>query len=418
MIVKCIEKESNNLIINNISKMFTPDTNNFGKFYVFYNVTIIIEDGKIFRVLTDNKEFEINAMILEKYKILDAKGLAILPGFVDSHTHPVFAATRENEFEMRNTGKSYEEIASSGGGIRNSVRKLRKLSEDELYKRSKKIIDKFLTYGTTTIEAKSGYGLTVKDEIKMLRVIKKLNDNSKLDITPTFLGAHEIPDEYRDNREGYIELIIGEMIPKIAEENLATACDIFIEKNVYTVEEGRRILTTAKRYGLDVKIHADQLSHSGASELASELGAISADHLEFISDKAIENMIEKNVVFNLLPGAAYFIRMKEYPPARKIIELGGIVSLATDFNPGSCYSLSLPMIMNIASVKMGMTAEESVWAATIGGAMALKLEETVGSIELGKKADLILMDIDNLKEIPYNMGMNLVEIVIKDGEIV
>ncbi len=412
------KKISNNLIVNNISKLFTPDPNKFGKFNIFYNVTVVVEEGKISQILTDNKQFEINAMRLEKYKVLDAKGLAMLPGFVDSHTHPVFAATRENEFEMRNSGKSYEEISQSGGGIRNSVRKLRKLSEDELYKKSVKIVNRFLTYGTTTIEAKSGYGLTLKDEIKMLRVIKKLDDNTKLDIIPTFLGAHEIPDEFRDNREGYISLIIGEMIPKIAEEQLAKACDIFIEKNVYTVEEGRRILTVAKRYGLDIKIHADQLTHSGASELAAELGAISADHLEFISDDAIKNMIEKNVIFNLLPGAAYFIRMKEYPPARKIIEMGGVVSLATDFNPGSCYSMSLPMIMNIASVKMGMTAEESVWAATIGGAMALKLEKTVGSIELGKKADLILMDIDNLKEIPYNMGMNLVEKVVKGGEIV
>ena len=412
------KKISNNLIVNNISKLFTPDPNKFGKFNIFCNVTVVVEEGKISQILTDNKQFEINAMRLEKYKVLDAKGLAMLPGFVDSHTHPVFAATRENEFEMRNSGKSYEEISQSGGGIRNSVRKLRKLSEDELYKKSVKIVNRFLTYGTTTIEAKSGYGLTLKDEIKMLRVIKKLDDNTKLDIIPTFLGAHEIPDEFRDNREGYISLIIGEMIPKIAEEQLAKACDIFIEKNVYTVEEGRRILTAAKRFGLDIKIHADQLTHSGASELAAELGAISADHLEFISDDAIKNMIEKNVIFNLLPGAAYFIRMKEYPPARKIIEMGGVVSLATDFNPGSCYSMSLPMIMNIASVKMGMTAEESVWAATIGGAMALKLEKTVGSIELGKKADLILMDIDNLKEIPYNMGMNLVEKVVKGGEIV
>ena len=407
-----------NLVINNISKLYTPDPKKFGEFKILSDVTVVITDSKISEILTDNNQYEINAIRLESYKVLDARGLAMLPGFVDSHTHPVFAATRENEFEMRNSGKSYEEIAQSGGGIRNSVRKLRKLSEEELYLKSSKVIKNFLKYGTTTIEAKSGYGLTVNDEIKMLKVIRKLGVNSKLDIIPTFLGAHEVPDEFRENREGYISLIIGEMIPKIAEEKLASACDIFIEKNVYTVEEGRRILNTAKRFGLDVKIHADQLTHSGASELAAELRAISADHLEFISDEAIENMIKNKVVFNLLPGAAYFIRMKEYPPARKIIDKGGIVSLATDFNPGSCYSMSLPMIMNIASVKMGMTAEESVWAATIGGAMALKLENTVGSIEIGKKADLILMDIKNLKEIPYNMGMNLVETVIKNGEVV
>ncbi|MCK5760546.1 MAG: imidazolonepropionase [Candidatus Delongbacteria bacterium] len=405
----------NNLIIKNIGKLYNPLPDKVGNINILENCSLIITDGKIQEVCAG--DVEINAIRLEKYKILDAGGKTILPGFVDSHAHPIFAELRDNEFEMRNTGRSYLEIAEAGGGIKNSVRKLRKLTEEQLYVISKKRINEFIKYGTTTLEAKSGYGLTHDDEIKMLKVIKRINDESNIDLVPTFLGAHDIPEEFKDNREEYINTLINKTIPEVAKEGLAEACDIFIEKNYYTVEEGRRILSTAKENGLEVKIHADQLTCNGGSELAAELGALSSDHLEYISDKAIDDMIKNDVVFNLMPGASFFIGMIDYPPARKIIDKGGIIALSTDFNPGTCYCMSLPLIMTISAVYLNMTAEELVWGATLGGAKALRKETEIGSIEIGKKADLLIMDIQNISEIPYSMGMNLVSTVIKNGKI-
>ena len=405
----------NNLIIKNIGKLYNPSPNKVGKINILENCSLIITDGNIQEVCAG--DIEINAIRLEKYKILDAEGKTVLPGFVDSHAHPIFAELRDNEFEMRNAGRSYLKIAEAGGGIKNSVRKLRKLTEEQLYVISKKRVNEFIKYGTTTLEAKSGYGLTHDDEIKMLKVIKRINEESDIDLVPTFLGAHDIPEEFKDNREEYINTLINKMIPEVAKEGLAEACDIFIEKNYYTVEEGRKILSAAKENGLEIKIHADQLTCNGGSELAAELGALSSDHLEYISDKAIDDMIKNDVVFNLMPGASFFIGMTDYPPARKIIDKGGIIALSTDFNPGTCYCMSLPLIMTISAVYLKMTAEELVWGATIGGAKALRKEDFIGSIEVGKKADLLIMDIKNISEIPYSMGMNLVTKVIKNGKI-
>ena len=406
----------NNLIIKNIGKLYNPLLDKVGKIDVLENCSLIIEGSVIKKIVSG--DIEINAIKLEKYKILDAGGKTILPGFVDSHSHPIFAELRDNEFEMRNAGKSYLEIAEAGGGIKNSVRKLRKLTEDELYNISLERVNKFIKYGTTTLEAKSGYGLTHNDEIKMLKVIKRINKKSDIDLVPTFLGAHDIPEEFKDNREEYINSLINRTIPEVAKQGLAEACDIFIEKNYYTVEEGRKILSAAKKYGLEVKIHADQLTCNGGSELAAELGALSSDHLEYISDKAIDDMIKNDVVFNLMPGASFFIGMTDYPPARKIIEKGGTIALSTDFNPGTCYCMSLPLIMTISAVYLKMTAEELVWGATIGGAKALGKEKEIGSIEIGKKADLLIMDIKNISEIPYSMGMNLVKKIIKNGKLI
>lgn len=404
-----------NLIIKNIAKLFSP-LPQFGKFKEYFNASIIITDGKI-DTITEN-EVEINAIKLESHQILNAKGMIALPGFVDAHAHPIFAETREMEFEMRNQGKSYQEIAAQGGGIRNSVRKLRALSEDELYNRSLERVKTFLVNGTTTVEAKSGYGLTLTDELKMLRVIRRLSNELDLELIPTFLGAHEVPDEFREDRDSYISLIINEMLPAVVEQKLAEACDIFIEKSVYTIEEGRRILTKAQKLGLKVKIHADQLSYTGGCELAAELGAISAEHFEYASENGIDQMIKKGVVFNLLPGAAYFIGSKDYPPARNVIAKGGICALATDFNPGTCFTTSLPIIMNIGAIYMKMTAEELIWSATRGGALALDRADKIGSLEIGKQADILLLDIKSLQELPYSLGMNRVKKVIKRGKIV
>ncbi len=402
------------LIIHNIGRLFTPDPDSFGKMNVTENCSIVIKNGLIDQIIPS--DLEINASKLEKFDVLDAKGMSVLPGFVDSHAHPVFAALRNGEFEMRNAGKSYLEIAEAGGGIKNSVRKLRAMSEDELYAISVRRVREFIKFGTTTLEAKSGYGLTCEDELKMLRVIKRLNETLEIDLIPTFLGAHDIPEEYKNDREGYISLLINEMIPKVAAEKLAVACDIFIEKNYYTVDEGRLILAAAKEHGLDVKIHADQLSRTGASMLAAELGALSSDHLEYISEEDIDAMIEKGTVFNLMPGASFFLGMTDHPPVRKIIAKGGICALSTDFNPGSCYCYSLPFIMTISAIYLHMSAEELVWAATAGGARALGLNDR-GMIAKGKKADLLVVKCGELSEIPYSMGMNLVRKVIKDGKV-
>jgi len=408
--------EANDLIIHNIGKLYYPDPAKFGKIDIMEKCSIIIKNGLIDEIIP--AEVEINAVRLEHFDVIDAKGMSVLPGFVDSHAHPIFAALRNNEFEMRNAGMSYLDIAKAGGGIKNSVKKLRAMTEDELYSVSAGRIKEFLRFGTTTLEAKSGYGLTLEDEIKMLKVIRRLNDRIDIDLVPTFLGAHDVPDEFKDDREGYISLLVNDMIPKVAEDKLAVACDIFIEKNYYTIEEGRRILTAAKDHGLGVKIHADQMTCSGAGELAAELGALSADHLEYISDEAIDKMIKNNVVFNLMPGSSFFLGMRDFPPARKIIEKGGICALSTDFNPGTCYCYSLPFIMTVSAIYLKMTADEILWSSTLGGAKALGLEKEIGSIEKGKKADLLIMKADELSEIPYSMGMNLVRKVIKNGKVV
>jgi imidazolonepropionase len=406
----------NDLIIHNIGKLYSPDKNRFGALELSEKCSVVVKNGLIDEIVP--ADIEINASKLEKFEVLDAKGLTVVPGFVDSHAHPVFAALRNKEFEMRNAGMTYMEIANAGGGIKNSVKKLRAMTEDELFHISASRVKEFLRFGTTTLEAKSGYGLTFEDEMKMLKVIRRLNDRFEIDLVPTFLGAHDVPDEYKDDREAYIAILIDKMIPEIAAEKLAVACDIFIEKNYYTVEEGRRILTAAKRNGLGVKIHADQMSCSGASGLAAELGALSADHLEYISDTDIDRMVEAGVIFNLMPGSSFFLGMRDFPPARKIIERGGVCALSTDFNPGTCYCYSLPFIMTVSAIYLKMTAEELLWSATIGGAKALGLENSTGSIEKGKKADMLLMKCSEINEIPYSMGMNLVKNVVKNGKVV
>ncbi|MBN1970342.1 MAG: imidazolonepropionase [Candidatus Delongbacteria bacterium] len=402
-------------IIRNIKKIYSP-LDDFGIIEEYGRCTIFIDDDKIEKII--NGDVEINALFLEDYEIIEGKNLVALPGFVDSHTHPVFANTREDEFEMRNQGMTYLEIAEKGGGIKNSVLKLRSMNEDHLYQLSRKRVSKFLEYGTTTIEGKSGYGLTVDDEIKMLRVIKKLNENLELDIVPTFLGAHDFPTEYSDNHRGYIELMLNEMLPKIKEENLAEFVDIFIEKNYYTLEEAEEYLSKAKKMGFELHVHSDQLTNNNGSVLAGKLGSKSAAHLDFISDEGIKSMIENNTIFNLLPGATFFIKVKNYAPARKIIEMGGKVAISSNFNPGSCYSISMPLMMSIAAIEMGMKSDELFWAATMGGASALNRENIIGKIKEGYQADIILTDINTLKDLPYMMGINPVKHVIKKGKLI
>ncbi|MGB3093731.1 MAG: imidazolonepropionase, partial [Candidatus Zixiibacteriota bacterium] len=354
----------------------------------------------------------------ERTNVIDAKDKVVLPGFVDCHTHPVFAATREEEFEMRVKGRPYQEIAAAGGGIKSSVRTLRAASKQELIELTLPRLDRMMSYGTTTIEAKSGYGLLLDDEIKMLEVIKELDHLHLIDLVPTFLGAHEVPEEYKNRKGEYIELITQKMIPEVAKRKLAVFCDIFCEKGVFDIQESRKILTAAKDHGFKLKLHADQLTALGGAKLAAELGAISADHLEFIDDEGIRMMKEAGVIGVLLPGACFGLGMKEYPPARKMIDQGLTVALATDFNPGSSMTESMPIILSMACLMMKMTPAEAVVASTVNSAYAVGRADDVGSIEKGKKADLVIWNVRDYREIPYHYGVNLVHQVIKDAKVV
>jgi imidazolonepropionase len=371
----------------------------------------IIAVGKTKKVLDQLK-------IDKKTKVIDARDKVVLPGFIDCHTHPVFANTREEEFEMRIRGKSYQEIAASGGGIKSSVKALRSKSKEKLIKLTIPRLDRMLSYGTTTIEAKSGYGLSLEDEIKMLEVIAELNRIHPIDLIPTFLGAHEIPEEYKNKRREYIKLIIEKMIPEVAKRKLAVFCDIFCEKGVFDIEESREILNAAKKHGFKLKLHADQLTTLGGAKLAAELGAISADHLEFIDDEGIRMMKQAGVIGVLLPGACFGLSIKEYPPARKMIDEGLPVALATDFNPGSSMTESMPIILSLACLMLKMTPAEAVTGATINSACTVDKASEVGSIEAGKKADLVIWNVQNYKEIPYHYGVNLVDQVIKKGIVI
>jgi imidazolonepropionase len=349
---------------------------------------------------------------------IDARGCAVMPGFIDAHTHPVFAGTREDEYEMRAAGATYQEIAARGGGIRSTVRRTRKASEEELFDMALPRVQWMIEHGTTTIEAKSGYGLTLTDELKILRVIRRLNQETPLDIIPTFLGAHEIPDEYRAAREDYIRLVIEEMMPRVARENLARYADVFCESHVFDIDESRRVLERARELGLGLRFHADQLSQGGGALLAAELRAATADHLEWTDEAGIEAMKQSGVMGVLLPGAVFNLGLARYPPARRMIEAGLGIALATDFNPGSSPTPSMQMILSIACAQMRMTPAEAVTAATINAAYSLDLGSRAGSLEAGKQADLVVMDCADYRQIPYFFGVNHARIVIKSGRVV
>ena len=384
---------------------------------IIENGAIACLAGEIILVGT-TAEVDRQINLVNRAVVIDADAKVVTPGLIDPHTHPVFARTREDEFEMRNMGKSYIEIAEAGGGNRNSTRALRETSKDALYDNSRKYLDLFLQYGTTTIEAKSGYGLTTKDEIKQLEVIQMLSENHALDLIPTFLGAHEIPDEYRDDKDAYVELIINEMIPMVAERNLAVFSDVFCEKGVFELEESEKIQMAAKEHGLGLKFHADEIVNLGGAQLAAQLGAVSADHLVYISDEGIAAMAEAGTMAVMLPGTSFYLDLKDYAPSRRMIDAGVPLALSTDFNPGSSVTVSLQMIMTLAGNKLKMTTNEIINAVTINSACALKQEKNIGSIESGKKADLVIWNAANIKQLPYFYAVNQVEKTIKNGKIV
>jgi imidazolonepropionase len=379
----------------------------------------IIEDGAMLvvggRVARVGVRAEVEPLIEREAEVLDAGGRVVAPGFVDAHAHPVFAGTRADEFERRAAGATYQEIAAAGGGIRASVRRTRAASEDELFAESRRRAQWFLRTGTTTVEAKSGYGLTVEDELKMLRVVRRLNEETPLRLVPTFLGAHEVPDEHREGRAEYIRLVVEEMLPRVAAEGLAEFCDVFCEEKVFGVEESRGILLAARKQGLGLRVHADQLSLSGGARLAAELGAKTADHLEHADAAGMEALRAAGVQPVLLPGSVYALGSRQYPPAREMIERGLAVVLATDFNPGSSPTPSMTMVLSLASTQMKMTPAESLTAATVNAAYSLNRGSEVGTLEAGKRADFCIHDAEDYRELAYFFGVEHAREVYIDG---
>ena len=392
------------IILKNIGCLVTANADGVAS---FENTSILIENGKIAAIGDRQSE---NA--------IDCGGKMVTCGFVDSHTHPVFLDNRDEEYAMRLAGVTYEKIAEKGGGIVSSVEGVRNASEDELIDKVSQRMDRFIAGGTTTIEAKSGYGLDTESELKSLSVINKVHKSHAIDLIPTFMGGHAFPQEYSDDHDGYVNLICNEMIPAVAAQGIAVFNDVFCEEGYFTVAQSKRILETGKKYGLKPRLHADEFVDSGASELAGEVGAISADHLMAVSADGINALVENNVISTLLPGTTFFLGKSTYAPARELINSGITLSLATDFNPGSCYIQSMPFIMTLACMHLGMTVEESFQAATFHGAKALELEDKIGSIEVGKSADLIIWGISSLLDIPYYISNHPIRYVMKNGKIV
>jgi imidazolonepropionase len=369
----------------------------------------IIEDGAMLvhggYIEAAGRRREIEALIDGDCEVIDAGRRVVMPGFVDAHTHPVFAGIRANEFEQRASGATYREIAARGGGIRSTVRTTRNASQSDLVKAGKRYADWFLRTGTTTIEAKSGYGLTLEDELKILRAIKQLNEETPLRYVPTFLGAHDIPSEYKSRRQTYVSLVVNEMLPRVAQEQLAEYCDVFCEQDVFTTDESWEILSAARCHGLGLRLHADQLSLSGGAKLAAELNAATADHLEHTDATGIQALKTAKVQPVLLPGSVYALGWHDYPAAREMIEAGLAVVLATDFNPGSSPTPSMPMILSLACTQMKMTPAEAITAATINAAYSLGRGDEIGSLEKGKRADFVIHDCEDYRELAYFFGL-------------
>ena len=348
---------------------------------------------------------EIDQLIGPGCEVIDAGGRVVLPGFVDAHTHPVFAGTRASEFEERASGATYQEIAARGGGIQSTVRTTREATLDELVTAGRRYADWFLRTGTTTVEAKSGYGLTTEDELKILRAIQQLNRETSLRYVPTFLGAHDIPPEYKSRRERYLSLLVDEMLPQVAAEKLAEFCDVFCEEKVFTTDESRKILSAARSHGLGLRMHADQLSLSGGAKLAAELETVTADHLEHTDAEGIAALLKAGVQPVLLPGSVYALGSSRYPAARAMIAAGLAVVLATDFNPGSSPTPAMTMILSLASTQLKMTPAESITAATINAAYTLNRGRKIGTLEPGKLADFVIHDCADYRELAYFFGI-------------
>jgi imidazolonepropionase len=386
---------------------------------IIKNAAILVRDGLIEAVGTSTKIEALPAAA--KAEKLEVGGRVILPGFVDSHTHLIHAASRAEEYELKIAGASYEEIARKGGGILNSVKKLRAATSEALKQRAHLALARFAACGTTTIEAKSGYGLDIGNELRILSLHKELAAEQPLDIVSTFLGAHVVPAEFRGNSNGvrrYIALLTEKLIPEVAKEKLAEFCDVFCDRGAFTREQAELVLQAGKRHHLKPKLHAEQLSRAGAARLGVQLGAASCDHLEQVNSGDIAALAKSDTVATLLPGCDFHLGLKQYAPARTLIDAGAIVGLATDYNPGTSPTLSMPMILSLACTQLRMTPAEAIAASTVNAAHALRREAQVGSLGVGKFADLAVFDVADYREIPYYFGVNTCWMTVKRGVVV
>ena len=411
------------LLIHNLAEVATPEGTTprrggeQGQVRRLRGAEVVCAAGRIAFVGTPEERRRRFGEMLDAER-LDGRGGTLIPGFVDPHTHLPWAGTREEEFAARLAGKTYQEIAAAGGGILATVASTRRASEEELAACVVRRMDQMLAWGTTTAEAKSGYGLNLGDELEQLRAIRRASAGHAVDLVPTLLAAHEVPPEHRADRGRFVDLICDEIVPAAAEAGLARFCDVFCEQGVFSAAESRRVLEAGARHGLAPRLHADEFADSGGATLAAELGALSADHLMAVSEAGIEALAGSGVTAVLLPGTSFFLMKKLYAPARRLVAAGVPVALATDCNPGSSHTESMPMIVVLAVLQLGLTIEESLTAATLNAACSLGLGAEIGSVETGKQADLVLLDAPNLLHLAYHYGINPVAAVVKGGRVV
>jgi imidazolonepropionase len=389
------------------------------KLGIIHDGAVLVRDGAIAAVGTTAKLEKLAAA--RKAEKLDVGGRVILPGFVDSHTHLIHAASRAEEYELKIQGASYEEIARKGGGILNSVNKLRAATSQQLKRRASAALEIFAAHGTTTIEAKSGYGLDVASELKILSLHKQLGAEQPIEIVSTFLGAHVVPLEFRAKADGpdeYVKLLTDWLIPEVASNGLAEYCDVFCDRGAFSRSQAKRILAAGREHSLVPRLHAEQLTRTGATQLAVELGAASCDHLEQVNASDIRALAESNTVATLLPGCDFHLGLKQYAPARKLIDAGAIVAVATDYNPGTSPTLSMPMILSFACTQLRMTPAEAIVAATHNAAYSVGRHRRLGSLEVGKQADLAVFEVEDYREIPYYFGVNTCWLTLKSGRVI
>lgn len=413
------------ILINNANEVLTMESDvklprrreQMSELGLKTEVSVLIEGDRIAMIAPLDEIKQEYPHLVGSAEVIDARGKIVMPGLVDCHTHLVHGGTREHELNMRLAGRSYMDIMNEGGGIHYTTTKTREASFDDLYSKTVQHLNEFLRHGVTTVEAKSGYGLNLENEIKQLYVVKKLQEEHAVDIVSTFMGAHAVPKEYKGNEDEFVKIIIEQMIPKVAELGLAEFNDVFCEKGVFTPAQSRLILEAGKAYGLTPKIHADEIEPYEGAELAAEVGAISAEHLLVASDEGIAAMAKAGTIAVLLPGTAFFLRAP-YARGRLMVDSGVPVAISTDFNPGSSPTISLPFIQNLACMNMGMTMEEVLCATTINAAHAIKRADEVGTLEKGKQADVLILDVPNYKQLQYFYGMNHTDTVIKAGDVV
>ncbi|MDR3676231.1 MAG: imidazolonepropionase [Acidobacteriota bacterium] len=377
----------------------------------------VLTEGVTILAVGSTRSLERQALRL-RAEAIDCRGRVVMPGFIDSHTHLIFAGSRVDDYELRLRGKTYEEIAQAGGGIQSSARTIRKSGIPSLVEHARKFLDQFAAHGTTTVEVKSGYGLDIAQELKVLRAIRSLQTGAALELVPTLLALHALPSSFRGRSEKYVEEVITRLVPGVAHEKLAEFIDCFCDRGAFSVEDCRHVFDAGRKFGLTPRIHAEQLARTGATRLGIEVDAASADHLDKLSAGDIRALARSNTVATLLPGANFHLGLRQYPPARKLIDAGAAVALATDFNPGTSPTLNMQFIMSLACTQMRMTPAEAIAASTVNGACALRRADRVGSLEAGKQADLIVLDVGDYREIPYYFAVNHCVMTVKRGKIV